>query len=495
MNDAANGSRSPWMSDLAATPKALSRDLQCDVVIVGAGIAGMTTAYLLARSGKDVVVLDAGVPGGGMTARTTGHLVTALDGRWFNLIARRGIKTARMAAVSHPAAIDFIESVQRAENIACDFARVEGFLTLGPDDDVKLLEREEKAAAKLGLAVDRAPSPYPGIPRVPSLRFPGQGRFHAVKYVNGLVDAFQRAGGKLFCARVTDVKGGKKAVVKAGARKVTAMAAIIATNSPITGEIVHGKQTPYRTYVIAGPVPKGSVPDALIWDTEEPYHYIRIQPERGHDLLIVGGEDHKTGADNDMAVRLQRLEAWARARFPTLSDVTYRWSGQVMETLDDLALIGRNPGVPENVFIVTGDSGIGLTHGTIAGMALAGKILGTPAAWAPAYDPKRAKPPKLDPHMRKDKAAERKSKAAAPTEASVSAGEGAVIGKIAVYRDPGGKLIRRSAKCTHMGCPVSWNGFERCWDCGCHGSHFAADGAVIHAPAVKDLDPIKAKAR
>lgn len=251
MNVSSENSHSPWMAELSSPAPPLSRDMKCDVVIVGAGITGITTAFLLRRAGKDVVVLDAGPPGGGMTSRTTGHLVTALDGRWFNLIRRRGIKKARIAAESHPAAVDFIDQTQTTESIACDFTRLDGFLVLGSGDKKSTLDRELEAAASLGLSsVTWADNgPYPGLASGPCLRFPGQGRFHAIKYVNGLMASFKRDGGHIFCARVESVKGGKKVVVKAGNRKIEATAVVVATNSPINGKAIHAKQVPWKSVV------------------------------------------------------------------------------------------------------------------------------------------------------------------------------------------------------------------------------------------------------
>jgi glycine/D-amino acid oxidase-like deaminating enzyme/nitrite reductase/ring-hydroxylating ferredoxin subunit len=483
MNVSSEKTRSPWMTMLSESAPRLPRNLKADVVIVGAGIAGMTTAYLLARAGRKVIVLDAGPPGGGMTARTTGHLATALDDRWFNLIARRGIEKARIASASHAAAIDFIERTVSAEGIACDFARVDGFLVLGIADNKKTLNRELKACGQVGL--DRVAwsdrSPFPGLNAAPCLCFPSQGRFHAIKYLNGLIRCFRRDGGRIFNARVTAVRGGKKAVIEAGGRRVEAVAAVVATNSPINSPSIHSKQVPYRTYVVAGYAPKDAAPDALAWDTDKPYHYTRLQPaEDGkRDLVIIGGEDHKTGEANDMEVRFQRLETWGRVRFPALAEYSFRWSGQVMETRDNLGFFGRNLGDADNIYIVTGDSGMGLTHGTIAGLTISDQIFDRSSAWASLYDPMRAKPRAVGPNN------------STTSEKLVPPGSGAVVTrgrlKVAVYCGLDGKRIERSAKCTHAGCTVAWNQLEQCWDCPCHGSQFAADGTVLNGPAMEDL--------
>jgi Rieske Fe-S protein len=244
-------------------------------------------------------------------------------------------------------------------------------------------------------------------------------------------------------------------------------------------------------------VPSGSVPQLLLWDTPDPYHYIRIQQLDDHDVLIVGGEDHKTGQAEDMDERWRCLEEWTRERFPMIEAVEYRWSGQVMEPVDGMGYIGRNPMDNPNVFIATGDSGNGMTHGTIAGMLLTDLIMNRPNPWAELYDPSRTP---LDAPLEYAKenlnVAAQYTDLATPGEVSsaeeVRAGEGAVLRrgltKVAVFRDDAGTLHERSAICAHLGCVVRWNPGEKTWDCPCHGSRYdPVDGHVVNGPAIKGL--------
>jgi Rieske Fe-S protein len=258
--------------------------------------------------------------------------------------------------------------------------------------------------------------------------------------------------------------------------------------------VVHTKQAPYMTYVIGARVPRNSVPLMLMWDTGDPYHYVRLQPgvDADHDLLIVGGEDHKTGQADDIDQRHPRLEQWTRERFPMMRDVTYRWAGQVMEPVDSLAFIGHNPLDSDNVYTVTGDSGNGMTHGTIAGMLLTDLILGRNNPWKSLYDPGRVT------LRASGEFAKEAANMAAQYADWITAGDvdsvdqigkdsGAVMRrgalKVAVYRDPTGALHERSAVCTHLGCIVQWNPAEKTWDCPCHGSRFDKFGEVINGPA------------
>jgi glycine/D-amino acid oxidase-like deaminating enzyme/nitrite reductase/ring-hydroxylating ferredoxin subunit len=503
MNAIQEQSISLWM-DTASLPDArsLGSDDRCDIVVVGSGIAGLSTAYELCKLGQSVIVLDRGKLAGGMTSRTSAHLTSNIDDLYHELIRLRGEEEARSYFRARLAAIDRIEEIQEMEAIECDFKRVDGYLFPTKTEDVKTLEAELEACRKIGFRGVKwiLQMPIPGAGAGRSLLFPRQARFHPLKYVAGLVRAIKREGGRLFAE--TPVVGveessGEVVINTAGGIVVRADAAVIATNSPINDWLaIHTKQAPYRTYVIAGRVPRESVPDALYWDTLEPYHYVRLQPagER-HNWLIVGGEDHKTGAADDAERRLAKLEAWAKSLAPDLGEIEYRWSGQVLDPVDYLPFTGKNPG-NESVFIHTGDSGEGLTNGVIGALLLRDLVRGR----------KNRRTAMLDPARKTAKAAARfvsenvtvisnlAEHVTGGERSSVNAlrrGEAALIrrgaGKVAAYRDQGGKLHIRSATCTHSGCVVHWNSFETCWDCTCHGSHFAVDGEPLNAPAFLPL--------
>ena len=499
---------SPWMSYSIPARPALAGDARVDVCVVGAGIAGMTTAYLLSQKGRSVVVLDAGTIGGGMTARTTAHLVNAMDDRWAEVEKMHGAEGARLAAQSHTGAIDAIEGIIRREDIECDFARLDGYLFLPPDGDQKDLEEELEAAKRAGLeGVEFVPSaPMDAFDTGRCLRFPNQGQFHPLKYLAGLARAIERDGGRIHCdthaAQIHD--GEEPCVITREGHRVDCRAVVVATNVPINDKVkIHTKQAPYLTYVIAARVPRGTVARALLWDTLDPYHFIRIiEGDAGGDLLIVGGEDHKTGQAHDGEERFATLERWTRERYPVAREIVHRWSGQVMETHDYLAFIGRNPG-DENVYVATGDSGMGMTHGTIAGLVITDLIHGVELPWAQLYDPHRISL-KATRTFAKETAnmawqyADWVSAGEARSADEIPAGSGAVVRrgvhKIAVYRDEDGARHEMSAVCTHLGCIVTWNDVDRSWDCKCHGSRFDALGQVVNGPAKEDLRAVSSDA-
>ncbi len=504
---------SVWMA-MAPMPeeRPLASDAHADVCIVGAGIAGLTTAYLLTKEGKRVIVVDDGPTAGGETCRTTAHLVSALDDRFYHLERLHGAEGARLAAQSHAAAIDTIERIVQDERIDCDFLRLDGYLFVPPGDDVGPLADELKAAHRAGLSdvsrVERAP--ITTFDTGPALRFPRQGQFHILRYLSGIADVAKRGGARIYNGTHVDrIEGGTSARVETSRGVVTADAIVVATNSPVNDLVaIHTKQAAYRTFVVGARVKRDSIPQMLLWDTPDPYHYVRLQRvettagashARGadrYDVLIVGGEDHKTGQANDAGERFLRLQQWTRERFPDVQDFEFQWSGQVMEPVDGLALIGRNPLDHDNVYIATGDSGNGMTHGTIAGRLLTDLIMGRANPWAGLYDPARKTLGAI-----KEFAKENLNVAAQYADlvtageidnvSQISPGEGAIlrrgVAKVAVHRDDNGVLHERSAFCTHLGCVVQWNSTEKTWDCPCHGSRFQTDGHVVNGPAIRAL--------
>ena len=320
----------------------ITEDAVVSVCIVGAGIAGLSTALMLAREGKSVIVLDDGQIAGGESGRTTAHLSNAIDDRYYHLERLHGARGARLAADSQTRAISKIEQIVTGEKIDCEFIRLPGYLFLKKNGDPDELRLELKAAHRAGLKdvrmLERAP--IPSYDSGPCLLFPDQAQFHPVKYLAGLANSIRNLGGRIYTrSHVEKIQGGDKAhVIVKGGCKVSANAIVVATNTPVNDRVaLHTKQAPYRTYAIGAPVPTGSVPKVLYWDTADPYHYVRLSPTPDNrEMLIVGGEDHKTGQADDTDVRFRRLENWAREIFPQMGDVEYGWSGQVMEPVDDV---------------------------------------------------------------------------------------------------------------------------------------------------------------
>ncbi|MEN2412227.1 FAD-dependent oxidoreductase [Flavobacterium mesophilum] len=490
------------------------QDLKTDVLVIGGGIGGLTTAYKLLKAGKKVVLVEDGFIGSGETGRTTAHLTCALDDRYYNLENIFGEENAKLAAESHSAAIDEIENIVHKLHIDCNFMRVNGYLFLNPTDQIENLEKEYQATQRAGLQTSLL-NVTPGInpENQPCLAFKNQAQFHILKYLKGLANAVISLGGTIYTeAHAADITD-KGAVINGF--NFTANHIVVATNTPINDVLtMHTKQHAYRTYVIAGKIPKGSLPNALWWDTgnmkskwvAEPYHYVRTENfDDQYDLLISGGEDHKTGqADEEKISEISRydeLEIWTRSHFPMLDEISYKWSGQVMEPYDSLGFLGKNPG-DENIYIITGDSGNGMTHATIGAIIITDIIQGIKNKWEDLYNPSRITLNATGDFLKEvgnmaSQYLDWISAADLKSTADLEPGNGGILSaglrKIAVYRDYDNTLTAFSAICPHLGCIVQWNSDEKSFDCPCHGSRFASDGTVINGPAKSDLNKLHVK--
>jgi glycine/D-amino acid oxidase-like deaminating enzyme/nitrite reductase/ring-hydroxylating ferredoxin subunit len=482
----------------------LREDIRVDVCVVGAGIAGISTAHNLTREGKRVAVLDAGPLGGGETSRTTAHLASAIDDRFTEIERLHGPEGSRICAQSHARAIDAIEETVQAHRFDCDFERVDGYLFDSGEESAVSLAEELEAARRAGLKgvaiLPRAPLETIGTGAC--LRFPRQGQFHPLKYLSALAHTILQEGGRLHPGTLVEEVDEDQPVrvITEGGPVVTADDVVVATNSPFINRFaIHTKQAPYRTYAVAAQIPRASVPRGLYWDTMTPYHYVRLAPSanEGEELLIVGGEDRKPGEEANHEGRFEALERWTRERFPMAGNVAFRWSGQVMEPIDGVAFIGRNPGRHENTYVASGDSGMGMTHGTIAGLLITDLIMGRTNPWERLYDPSRVTVGSVGRFLREGASvvgtmAEWFKAGDVATVDDISPGSGGVLRrgmtKVAVYRDPDGRLHERSAACTHLGCVIAWNPIASSWDCPCHGSRFDPYGRVLAGPAVAELN-------
>jgi glycine/D-amino acid oxidase-like deaminating enzyme/nitrite reductase/ring-hydroxylating ferredoxin subunit len=500
-------SKSLWMDvDVMPAAGSLPGDLECEVAIIGSGIAGLSTAYELSRRGKSVAVIDRGPIAGGMTSRTSAHLAPLCDDLVSEMTRIKGEEATKLFCESQAAAVDRIEHIQERERIDCDFRRLDGYLFQGRDMPANIIDEELEAVRSVGAPVHRLVGvPLNNCENRHVLKYPQQATFHPRKYLAGVAEACRHNGVNFF--RDTTVEhvneNGGGVSVKTSRGTIRVQHAVVATNSSISDRFaLHTKTAPYRTYVMAFETKRGALPDALYWDTEEPYHYVRLQP--GPDLtdfVLVGGEDHKSGGANDANERFKRLETWARELISGLGKETHRWSGQVLDTIDYAGFIGRDPGA-NNIFVSMGDSGQGLTHGVAGAMLNAALIHGEQHPWQDLYSPNRV-PLKAAKNFLTENATALTNFAEyiAPGELrsldQLKSGQGAIIRrgleKIAAYRDEDGRLHLNSAKCTHVGCHLHWNDFETCWDCPCHGSMFDVDGNPINAPAVGPLSAIAEK--
>lgn len=382
----------------------LDEDLSTDVIIVGGGIAGVSIAYQLTQSNIQVILIEGDSIGSGETSVTTAHLANAKDDRYYHLEKIFSKKEVRLIAQSHTAAIEQIERIIQKEKINCDFSRLDGYLFLHPSDKKESLEKEFKSCLRAGLDVELSEE-VPGMksPSRKALVYKNQAQFHPLKYLKGLCDAIIKKGGKIFTRTYAGEINSKGIVTDDGFR-ISANHIVVATNVPVNNKyVLKQKQKAFRTYVIGVLVKKNFIPRLLWWDTGDfnispdfpPYHYVRIQNyDEQNDLLLCGGCDHAINSSSNDGVAEKTpygiLENWCSANF-TSGELKYCWSGKIMEPADSLAFIGRNPLDKENIYVVTGDSGNGMTHAVIAGQLISDLILGIENKLEKIYSPSRFK--------------------------------------------------------------------------------------------------------
>ena len=502
-------SLSYWIDTTGTTSYApLTADENVDVCVIGGGIAGITAAYLLAKAGKSVIVVDRERIAMSETGHTTAHLQIVMDTRLADLVPRFGFDATKLAWDSQLEAAQLIESLAQEHRIECELQHLDAYLYSPREKDGKMLEEERRLATKMGYGCEAAdPSAIP-FPAKHAIRYLDQRKFHPRKYLLGLAQAATRLGVRFHeGTEVSEVEGGTPALVRTRAgNTIKADWVLSCTNTPFQGlETIHTKVMPYRTYVIGALVPRGVFEDVLYWDTLDPYHYTRVERKGENDLVILGGEDHRVGEVEDTPKAWGLL--WQHLCEATdQATLVYKWSGEVIETADDLPYIGRIPGRGENELMVTGDSGTGMTNGTIGALMLAERVLGRGTPWDELFDAQRITLERnailewTKHNVKAGAILAKRSLARSELKdvAELLPGEGAImkhhLRPVAVSRAEDGGMCAVSGICTHAGCTVKWNLGERSWDCPCHGSRFAPTGEVLHGPAVKELAPVDLEA-
>lgn len=506
---AAKDNTTPYWLTSATFPQfaRLSEDASADVVVVGGGVTGLTVAYLLAKAGKEVVVLERDRCTVTDTGHTSAHLTMVTDTRMTALVKRFGRDHAQAVWDAGLAAIATIDDVVRENAIDAGFDWVDGYLHAPlsgpPGEESERLKQDAALARELGFDAEYLDS-VPLVDR-PGIRFVDQARVHPRAYLAGVAKAFVALGGHIHEHSAAEEFCDEPRAVKAAGHTVSCADIVIATHNPLVGIagtsaaiLFQTKLALYTSYVIAGRVPSGVIADALWWDTSDPYYYLRVEPHRDFDVIVFGGQDHKTGQQGDTAVCYRRLEERLKEIVPQ-AKFTHRWSGQVIETPDGLPYVGQNA---QHQYEATGYAGNGLTFGTLAGMMISDAILGRPNPWAELFDPgRKALTRGLWDYLKENidypyyMIRDRFAGAEAQSLRAVKRGQGKVIerngAKVAAYRDKAGHVTLCSAICTHMGCTVGWNPAEGTWDCPCHGSRFKPTGAVISGPAEAPLSPVK----
>ncbi len=480
----------------------LDGEREVDVAIVGAGIAGLSCGYLLSQQGLSVAVLDMGKICNGVTGYTTGKVSSQHGLIYADLIDKHGLERAQNYAVANEAAITQIEALVAELKIDCGWERLPAFVYTLTDALMGKVEAEHNAARKVGLPVSLAPNP--GLPYEvrAALRADNQAQFQPFDYCLGLARGISANGGELFedtrALDVTAQKQGRRYEVKTDAGNVFADWVIICTQLPFRNQGgFFAKTIPVCSYAVALSGDGSMDLDGMYINVEEPTRSVRTFRHADKEYLVVAGEGHRTGEGDDMAQHYANLEQWALENF-SATQADYRWWAQDYVSVDRVPFIGRESS-GEHILVATGFGKWGMTNGTVAAMMLTDIIRGIPNAWAQVFDATRVNALKDAPQMMKGGAKLAKHyvgdvfrKFGAPSVETLELGSGALVktakGRRAVYKDEQGNIKAVSARCTHMGCLVSFNDAESTWDCSCHGSRFDVDGKVIHGPAIADLE-------
>jgi glycine/D-amino acid oxidase-like deaminating enzyme/nitrite reductase/ring-hydroxylating ferredoxin subunit len=496
-----------WLQQPLPAFSPLARDLTVDVVVVGAGVTGITAAYLLQEEGARVALLERNDCATRDSGHTTAHLTYVTDARLSELVEQLGREAAKQFWEGGAAAIDQIATLVERTGTDCEFRWVNGYLHAPLDEhhDGRERERMQSDAALAGeMGCDAQLLDQVAAMHRTGICFGHQAKFHPRKYLAGLLSALTSKGGNVFTQTELEAVEDDPLCVRANGHRIRCDYVVLATHNPLVGRnsklsstLLQTKLALYTSYVIASHVPKDVFEEALYWDTSDPYNYLRIDGYEDHDLAIFGGNDVKTGQESDHAQLFGELER----RFGKLCNAgrtVHRWLGQVIETDDGLPFIGEN--APRQ-FIATGFAGNGYTLGTLAAMMARDRYVGRANPWDDLFRIDR-KPfhGGLWSYVSENVdypfylVRDRLKPAPARTLDEVQRGHGMIVAheghKVAAYRDDEGKLTLLSPVCSHMKCLVRWNAAARTWDCPCHGSRFGACGEVLSGPAEAPLERV-----
>lgn len=497
-----------WMNSVSSPSRpSLESDLETDVVVLGAGIVGLTAALVLAREGRQVVVIDMYRVGSGTTGHTTGKVTVSHNLVYSKLCAQHDVRTAQAYAQANQDGLRWIEDLIETNNIACDYERKANYVYCEDDSQASALRKEAEAARDAGLSVSfmrEAPLPFP---TAAAIRTDDQGQFHAGKYLLALADLVEKAGGQIYeNTRALDIESDERCKVKTTGGTIKASSVIMATHYPFADRgFFFARVRPSRAYIVAGPVDPARAPEGMFISTGSPTRSIRTIPDGDRLLLAVAGAGHMVGEDYDTTDNYERLALWAADRFG-VNEITHQWSAQDGITADGIPYAGTAWRTVRNVYAATGFAKWGLTNGTVCAQLIANQILGIKDAYEWLYDPHRLtlgasadrftrENAKVGYHFFNDRLRHPQAgdiEKLQPEQAVVS---GTGYNQVAAYKDETGEVHALSARCTHLGCIVTWNSAEKSWDCPCHGSRFDIHGRVLEGPATADLPARKPPSR
>ena len=477
----------------------LDTDINVDVVIVGAGITGITSAFLLINEGLKVAVLEAGKILNGTTGHTTAKITAQHDLIYDEFIQNIGKSKARLYYEANTEALHFIKETVAQQNIDCDFSTQDAYIYATTDEYATKIEKEAEAYEKLtidGGLVDRIPF---DIDIKKALVMKNQAQFHPTKYLVQLIQLFTEKGGLIFenTTAVNIETGENPTVLTREGSSVTAKHILVCSHFPFYEGLGLYSTRMYadRSYALAVKTKK-KFPAGIYLSADQPTRSLRSLSVNGEELVLIVGESHKTGQGIETMAHYKALEEFGEEIFG-LDEIVYRWSAQDLVTLDKLPYIGEITSGQPNILIATGFRKWGMSNGTAAALLFRDMILGRENNFRNLYTPSRFYAhPSLKNFLVQNanvvgKLIKGKLESPRTNPEDLANGEGAVITleghRKGAYKDDDGKLHIVDTTCTHIGCEVEWNNGDRTWDCPCHGSRFSPTGEVIEGPAEKPL--------
>ncbi|MGP1373379.1 MAG: FAD-dependent oxidoreductase [Almyronema sp.] len=490
-----------WVdSTLPSNYPALGQDITVDVAVIGAGLAGVTTAKLLKAAGKTVALIEADRIGKGVSGHTTAKVTALHQLIYADLIDQHGLEKAQLYAESNQAAIAKLAQIIASEQIDCDFERKSAYTFATDAAGLEKVQAEVEAATRLGLPATFVETLDLPLPITGAIQLPDQAQFHPRKFTLAIAATIAGEGSHVFeQTRVETVKGEQPCrVITQNGPTVTATDVVVTTNLPILDPgLFFAKSYPKRSYIVGGYIDPAHAPQDMYIGVGQNYRSLRTTPtDDGATLLLVGGEGHKVGDDSATDERYQRLEAYLQSHFGVTP--AYRWSTQDFISFDNLPYIGKLTPASNHTYVATGFSLWGMSKSILSAMLLTDTLLGVGNPWASLYDATRPTPFVTQTSIKQNldvgtRWIGDRFKGLFDSPAEVKPGEGKLVtdkgDKIAAYRDEAGELHTVSAVCPHLGCIVAWNAAEKSWDCPCHGSRFSCDGDILHGPAVHPLAP------
>lgn len=494
--------KSVWQDQIRSFSVADPQLAAYDIIIVGGGITGVSTALSLQKVGKKCLLLEAANIAFGTSGGTTAHLNDFFDTSFADAVKDFGLENAKLFADAGKEALQVIQTNIKEYDINCDFEEKNAHLFALDDKQADQLDELVKGASQVHYQMNYIETINFPIPFKKAVEIPGQAQFHPLKYIKSLAQEYCNLGGVIFegctCKQHSEQDGHISVETSKG--KFTARHLVYATHIPPGVNKLHFTNAPYRSYVLACTLSDDDYPAVLGYDLQDPYHYYRTHIVNGVKLLIAGGEDHKTGHADDTGECFSNLENYIREHF-NVDKVVYSWSSQYYEPVDGFPFIGILPGSNGNVFVATGFRGNGMMFGSLSSKIITDLIIQGSNRYGNLFSPSRIKPVAGFTQFVKEQATvvtdfikDKLFIDRIESFAAVDPGKAKVVkydkDNYAVYKEANGKIHILKSTCPHAKCEVRWNSAEISWDCPCHGSRFNVNGKLLTAPAVNGLQKI-----